>query len=192
MQVLPENSKSIDQAIEILKAGGVVVHATETCYGLACDLSNPDAVKKLFQIKQRPLTQPVSALFENILQAKEYVEWNNRAEELATKHLPGPLTLILPVRSDAPEVLYPMPDGSKKIGVRVSPHTTAQRLVQRFGKPISTTSANMHDQPNPFSVQEIIDQGVEPDLIIDSGELKPTKVSKVIDLTNPKEKILRP
>jgi len=191
MQVLPESSESIDRAIEILKSGGVVAHATETCYGLACDLSNPNAVKKLFKIKDRPENMPVSALFESITQAKEFVEWNDRAEELAAEHLPGSLTLILPVKSDAPETLYPIPEGSSTIGVRVSPHAAAQRLVQRFGKPISTTSANMHGEPNPFSAQTIIDQGVEPNLIIDSGELKPTKVSKVINLTNHGEKILR-
>ena len=191
MQVLPENTKAIDQVVKILKSGGIVAHATETCYGLACDLSNPDAVRKLFEIKNRPLTYPVSALFETVTQAKKYVKWNDRAEELATKYLPGPLTLILPMKSDAPEILYPVPDGSKTIGVRISPNTTAQRLAQLFGKPISTTSANMHGEPNPFSAQAIIDQGVKPDLIIDSGELKPTDVSRVIDLTGSEEKILR-
>jgi len=191
MQVLPENSKAIDQAIEILNSGGVVAHATETCYGLACDLSNPDAVRKLFKIKGRPEDMPISALFESVTQAKEFVEWNDRAEELAAEHLPGPLTLILPVKADAPETLYPIPEGSSTIGVRVSPHAAAQRLVQRFGKPISTTSANMHGEPNPFSAKEIQDQGVKPDLIIDSGELKATDASKVIDLTSGEEKVLR-
>ena len=191
MQVTEEDSKAIDQAMEVLKAGGVVAHATETCYGLACDLTNPEAVAKLFKIKGRPTDSPVSALFESVTEAKEYTVWNERAEELAAQNLPGPLTLILPVKPDAPQKLYVTPEGAKTIGVRVSPHTTAQRLVQRYDYPLSTTSANAHGKPNPFSVKEIQDQGVKPDLIIDSGELKPTEVSKVIDLSLGEEKVLR-
>ena len=83
MQTLEESEASIAFAIEILKLGGVVAHATETCYGLACDMTNSDAVEKLFNIKNRPPDQPVSALFSSIKASSEWALWSKEALELA-------------------------------------------------------------------------------------------------------------
>lgn len=195
MKIIPFSDDAIAQAVMILKDGGVIAHATETCYGLACDLSNPDAVKKLFAIKARPEHQPVSALFESVEQAKEYVQWSDRAEELATQYLPGPLTMILPMRKDAARQLYPFVHSEflilnsefKTIGVRISSSPVAQSLVEAFGSPLSTTSANLHGHPNPYSAEDIVgqlkDQTIQPDLIIDSGVLPQNPPSTVMDLT---------
>lgn len=197
MRILPA-STGLPEALSILSSGGVIAHATETCYGFACDLTNPKAVEKLFAIKQRPATQPVSALFPSVEEAKNYVEWNEKAEELAKQYLPGPLTLILPLRSDAPFQLFPIPLTADKlimnnyqlkisVGVRISSHPLAQQLVTAFGKPLSTSSANIHGQPNPYSAIDIKNQFTgqkfQPDLILDSGTLPPTPPSTVINLT---------
>lgn len=193
MRILPATPQAIDEAIAIIAEGGIVAHATETCYGLACDLSNPVAVAKLFAIKQRPNDQPVSALFADVNQAKEFVEWNERAEELAIG-LPGPLTIVLPLRATAK--LFPTPHGGATIGIRVSPHPTARALVTEFGSPISTTSANIHGKPNPYSAADIVKQfaGLPDllDLILDDGVLPSTPPSTVIDLTRGEGEILRP
>lgn len=187
MRVVTPDSAGIAEAVAVLKAGGVVAHATETCYGLACDLRNPDAVAKLFAIKKRPPHMPVSALFPDAAEAKLYVTWNDRAEELA-KDLPGPLTLILPMRTDAPMLLHPTADDSAMtIGVRVSPHPTALALVKAFGSPLSTTSANMHGNPNPYDTAAI----APCDLLIDDGTLPANPPSRVVDLTDPSERVLR-
>lgn len=193
MRILPITDSAVAEALRILRNGGVVAHATETCYGLACDLTNAEAVAKLFQIKHRTESQPVSALFPSVEEAKKYVQWNTRAEELAEEHLPGPLTLILPLRTDAPMTLFPIPRSPKSearspsIGIRISSHPLAMRLVTTFGNPLSTTSANLHGKPNPYSAQDILaqfgDQLIQPDLIIDSGVLSPTPPSTVIDMT---------
>ena len=189
------------EALKILKAGGVIAHATETCYGLACDLTNPTAVEKLFAIKERPADRPVSALFSSVDEAKKYVKWNAEAEELARKHLPGPLTLILPLRSDIPEKIYPSQLSiihyplSISLGIRISSHPLAQALATQFGRPLSTTSANVHGKTNPYSAEEIQSQfrdaKVQPDLILDSGILPPAPPSTVIDLTKNHREILR-
>src|SRR4030042_823855 len=100
MHILPSSPQAIDQALGILSRGGVVAHATETCYGLACDLTNPEALERLFAIKERPKDQPVSALFPSVAEAKKYVVWNEEAEKLAQKFLPGPLRLIFPLRTN--------------------------------------------------------------------------------------------
>jgi len=194
LKVLPPSPQAIEQALEILRAGGVIAHATETCYGLACDLTNPKAVEKLFAIKRRPADQPVSALFSSVEEAKKYAQWNDRAEELAKKHLPGPLTLILPLHSDAPEKIYPSQLSiihyplSISIGVRISSHPLAQSLASQYGKPISTTSANIHGQPNTYGAEEIVQQfehaNMRPDLVLDSGILPIVPPSTVINLSS--------
>ena len=79
MKIVDASDDGIQKALEVLRAGGVVAHATETCYGLACDLGNAEAVEKLFAIKKRPDAQPVSALLASIEQAQKYTQWNDIA-----------------------------------------------------------------------------------------------------------------
>ncbi|MDD5469773.1 MAG: L-threonylcarbamoyladenylate synthase [Candidatus Peribacteraceae bacterium] len=188
MFVLKSSEDWQPKALEVLAQGGCIAHATETCYGLACDMTNLRAIAHLFRIKQREETQPVSALFASVDEAKEYVEWTDRAQELATGKLPGPLTLILHLRDDAPLQLFPAPSGGRTVGVRVSPHPVALELVRTFGKPVSTTSANVHGAPNPYDAATILEQfdGLPdvPDMIIDSGPIAATPPSTVIDLTS--------
>lgn len=187
MRILPASPEAIDEALRVLAQGGVVGHATETCYGFACDLTNQAAVATLFLVKQRPTSLPVSGLFSSVEEAKNYVEWNASAEELAVKFLPGPLTIILPIRNDASHRLFPTSAGGKTLGVRISSHPLAQELAKKFGKPITTSSANVHGQPNPYSVADIQSQFRHaehfPDLLLDSGVLAPTPPSTVINLT---------
>lgn len=191
MRVLPVTDESIQEALDVLREGGVVAHATETCYGFACDLKNPAAVGKLFAIKQRPTDKPVSGLFPSVDAAKEYVLWNDRADGPASLYLPGPLTLILPLKQ--PDILFPTPDGGTTLGVRVSSHPLAEALAKEFGSPLSTTSANLSSLPNPYSAEDIIaqydSQDLQPDIILDSGAIPQTPPSTVIDCTkdNPTE-----
>ena len=200
MQILPDSEESLKKAFEVLEQGGVIAHATETCYGLACDMTNPNAVAKLFAIKQRAEDQPVSALFASIDDAKKYVEWNAEAQKLADKHLPGPLTMILN-KQDAVPTLFTVPqrktknEKRKTVGIRLSSHPLAQQLASQFGRPLSTTSANLHSKPNPYSAQEILDQfskeQEQPDLILDSGTLPKAEPSTVIDLSREERQIIR-
>ncbi|MDO8649468.1 MAG: L-threonylcarbamoyladenylate synthase [Candidatus Peregrinibacteria bacterium] len=194
MRVLPPDEAGLHAALDVLERGGIVAHATETCYGLACDIANPDAVALLFSVKRRPLDQPVSALFPSIAEAKRYVEWPAQAEALA-KNLPGPLTLILHLRTDSPHPLFPTPNGGATIGVRVSSHPVAQALVERFGRPLTTTSANIHGNPSPYSEEEILEQysarEPSPDLLLSSGTLPHILPSTVVNIAGEKAAILR-
>lgn len=195
MRILPFNNDSLADAVNILQQGGVIAHATETCYGLACDLGNPLAVKKLFAIKQRPEVQPVSGLFPSLERAKKWVVWNDKAEELAKQYLPGPLTLILPVRPDAPGAIFPSLQNFKTLGVRISSSPVAQALAAACDFPISTTSANVHGKPNPYSAEDIAaqfeGQEMQPDLVLDSGTLPQVPPSTVINLTTDDDQTLR-
>lgn len=207
MKIIPTSEEGIQQALEVLRAGGTVAHATETCYGFACDLQNPEAVERLFAIKQRSPDQPVSALFATIEQAQAFLEWNEEASQLASEHLPGPLTIILKQRPDAPHTLFvtPTTDPSESaeagnrspttIGLRISSHPTAQLLVEHFGSPIATTSANIHGEPNTFSIEDIqtqfTDANHKPDLILDDGPIAENDASTVIDVSEGVIHVLR-
>ncbi|PIR53294.1 threonylcarbamoyl-AMP synthase [Candidatus Peregrinibacteria bacterium CG10_big_fil_rev_8_21_14_0_10_49_10] len=184
MENLLPTPKNIARAVELLHDGGIVCHATETCYGLACDVKNADAVRRLFALKQRPEHMPVSALFEHVEQAKLFVEWNALADQLVQEHLPGPLTIIVPLLPESG--LFPTPLGGDTLGVRVSPHPVAGELVRLFGSPISTTSANRHGEPNTYAAKEMADQfeafAEKPDLILDSGVLERNASSSVVSV----------
>lgn len=214
MLVIPAES-GMEGALDILRSGGVIAHATETCYGFACDLTNPDAVLKLFAIKNRSADQPVSALFASVDEAKRWVEWNDEAERLAREYFPGPLTLILPLQKDAFARIFPMPPGQRQrtkgkaqneqtskranqkrtLGIRISSHPVAMELVKKFGNPLSTTSANLHGRENPYSADDVRKQfeneKMQPDLILDSGTLPTVPPSTVIDLTGNSGDIVR-
>ncbi len=203
MEVIPESHSGIIRACELLRSGGVVVHGTETCYGIACDLSNPAAVQKLFDIKKRPSDQPVSALFSSIDAARLYVDISQKAEELLMKYLPGPLTLVLPIKKNPQIPLY-LTRPSRltthyslptSVGVRISSHPFAMKLATAFGSPIATTSANIHGEANPYGVADIETQwegqSPQPDLIIDSGVLPSVPASTVIKIANGNITVLR-
>src|SRR3990167_9972295 len=105
----------LKKAVEYLRAGKAVVFPTDTAYGLAVDATNPKAVKRLFQIKQRRPAKPVHIIIADLAMAKRYAKFTPVAEKLFKKFLPGPLTLILPLTPRPP------PDGEATRG-RPSPH----------------------------------------------------------------------
>ena len=180
---------NMTEALEILKQGGIVAHATETCYGLACDLRNADAVQKLFNIKQREFDKPVSALFACWKDATAFVQTSEAVEELALSKLPGPYVFVLNRKEDAPSNLHLTADGElyPTIGVRVSSHPTAIHLVTAYGSPLSTTSANLAGEPPCYSAEEIRRQfdcsDLKPDLILDDGEIQRNSPSEILDLS---------
>ncbi|MDB4978264.1 MAG: tRNA threonylcarbamoyladenosine biosynthesis protein [Candidatus Peribacteria bacterium] len=199
MKLLPvtngENLMTLHESLNALQKGLVIAHPTETCYGLACDLTNKKAVERLFAIKQRPVMQPLSALFASVWHAQQYVEWNDMAEKIAQKHLPGPLTLILPLRGSAPYPIFVTPDGGRTIGVRISSHPFTSELAAGFHHPLSTTSANLHGFPEPYCDEDVMsqyaDQPLQPDVLLQAGSLSVQPPSTILDLTGKEIRVVR-
>lgn len=162
---MPIDPHAIEQAVEILKKGGVVAHPTDTCYGLAADISNPQALERLYRLKGMVQDKPVSVLMQYYDEAFAFAEFSDVAHFLAVKYWPGPLTLVLPRRPDLPAFLNP---GHRFVGLRFIDEPISQALVKDFGKPLTTTSANKHGEPTPYSVAEI---SVEADFVLDGGVL---------------------
>jgi L-threonylcarbamoyladenylate synthase len=181
MRVLKLSEESLKEAVGVLNSGGVVVYPTETVYGLGVDATNEEAVEKIFKIKERERGKPVSIAVGSVKEAKKYCEWNELAEKIAKKFLPGPLTIILKRKDCLVEELNP----DEKVRIRIPDHSFVLKLLKEFGKPITATSANLSGGENPTDVKIAIEQiGDKVDLILDDGECKYKKSSTVIDLSD--------
>jgi len=178
----------VQTAVQDLLRGGVVLHPTETCYGLAVDIFNKGAVTKLYRLKGMSLDKPVSILVRDLEEAQEYGKFNEKAIFLAMEHWPGPLTIIVPRTDLVPKWIN---FGVDSIGIRVSSNKKARELVEAFGGPLTTTSANKHGEPQAYTVQTVLDQGLIPDYILDSGQIGPTPPSTIVKVEGEGIEVIR-
>ncbi len=211
----------INEAVSVLLAGGVIAHATDTCYGFACDIFNEAALAKLYELKGMSFDKPVSILVSSLAEAEGYAEFSDSARVLAQQYWPGALTLVLPrkhtppvlerpqvglrptlpvlgrpqvgLRPTLPAFLNPQ---TQSVGIRVPNHELSHALVKLLGRPITTTSANVTTLPSPYTAQAIrdqfLDRKIKPDFILDSGTLSEKNLpSTIIDMTGEKPRIIR-
>ncbi len=129
----------IPAALSVLESGGVVGVPTDTVYGLAVDPRNETALKGLFDLKARDPHNPIALLAASIRQAAQLADFSHHALELAVRHWPGPLTLVVPKHPDVPEWIGDRRAGT--VGVRVPDNLTALRLLAACG-PLAVSSAN--------------------------------------------------
>ncbi len=184
--------KNVTKALAVLRRGGVIAHATETCYGFACDIFNRRALASLYKIKKMSLRKPVSIMVHNLAMAKKYGAFSKKALLLAKKYWPGPLTIIVRRKNTLPKFLNP---GAKTIGIRVPAHALSIALAKSFCSPLTTTSANISGMPSPYSVSAIQKQfrgrKFKPDFVLNSGRLKKNLPSTIIDISQKTPKIIR-
>lgn len=179
---------AVDEVVAVLREGGLVVYPTDTLYGLGADVVNPDAVARVFSVKQRASGLPVSIAVANLDAAKEFAVVTPRAEALCRRWLPGPLTLIFPPTAEAPKSVL-----SKEgmIAIRVPNHAVALLLARQFG-PITATSANLHGKPSPVETWQAAEQlGDAVDLYLDAGPCPVGRESTVVDLTGTEPRLVR-
>ena len=177
----------ITEAIKVLSNGGVVLYPTDTVYGLGANIFNNQAVRRVFQIKERSFLKPLSILVRNVESVDMVAKMTRSQRQTISSYLPGPYTFILNKRKIVPRYIT---IGLVNVGVRVPDCEIACRLASIF--PITTTSANLSDDEVLSRPSEILEQlDCEVDLVIDVGELKSSKSSSIIDLTGFKPKIIR-
>jgi L-threonylcarbamoyladenylate synthase len=170
-------SNLAQDAAKALYSGQVVAHPTETCYGLAVDIFQKSAIERLYSLKKMSLSKPVSILVRDLDEAQRYGEFNSSALKLALKNWPGPLTIIVPKKKTLPAWINP---GMDSVGVRVSSNRKTRELVEAFGSPISTTSANIAGEACCYSVDEFLQQGLKPDFVLDSGRIAENLPSTIV------------
>ena len=182
--------ETIEEAARIIKDGGLVALPTETVYGLGTDALNEEAVKKIFEIKGRPLDKPLSILIGRKEKLIKYVqEIPKAAEILIAKFWPGPLTLIFKASSFIPDIVR---GRNNTIGIRMPDCKIARKIIQASGVPLACPSANLSGKPSPTKAFEVA-KGLREriDLILDGGETKIGVESTVLDLTTSPPSILR-
>lgn len=191
--VKPANDLAvIEEAVALLKAGGLVAMPTETVYGLAADAGNADAVARLYAAKGRPRFNPLIAHVAGPSMAWRLAGWPDLAEQLAEAFWPGPLTLVLPKRPDAP-IADIANAGLDSIALRAPRHTAAQALIRAFDGPLVAPSANPSGGISPTTAQHVADGlGDRIDLILDGGACPVGLESTVIALLGGLPTLLRP
>ncbi len=142
----------INQALDTLREGGLILYPTDTIWGIGCDATNPTAVERVFRLKGRDQTKSLIVLLDSDHKLQSYVQEVPEVAYQLIEYTERPLTIVYSgARNLAPNLLAE--DGS--IGIRIVQHPFCSALLQRFRKPIVSTSANLSGQPAPANFNEI-------------------------------------
>ncbi len=183
-------NSDVARAAEILRAGGLVAVPTETVYGLAANGLDGKAVEKIYRLKGRPETKPISLLVDGIETASLLCsEVPEAARRLAAAFWPGPLTMILRKNDIVPAVVTA---GGDTVGVRCPDHPLTLALLRLLGLPLATPSANPSGLPAPTDAAAAAGylNGKIP-CILDGGACTVGVASTIVDLTGSQARILR-
>jgi L-threonylcarbamoyladenylate synthase len=189
--VVRATQTEIEEAVEALRTGDLVVFPTETVYGLGANASNPVAVRKIFEVKGRPPDHPVIVHLDDPRYLHRWVsQVPPVAERLADKFWPGPLTLILPKADNVNDIVT---GGQDSIGIRVPSHPIAQQLLNAFGGGIAAPSANRYGRLSPTKPEHVRDElGDTVRVILDGGESPIGLESTIVSCLDNQARLLRP
>ena len=182
-------SKSIEKAAKILNSGGIVGIPTETVYGLGASIFNVNALKQIYQLKERPSTNPLIVHIANYEQLQSVVkEFPEKAEALTRAFWPGGLTLILPKNKSISSVISA---GKETVALRMPDHKTTLKLIQLVG-PVAAPSANPFERISPTSARQVASyfQNELP-MILDGGKCKKGLESTIVGFNKNKVIVYR-
>ena len=172
----------IKKALEVLQSGGVILYPTDTIWGIGCDATNEAAVKRVYGIKRRTDSKSMLVLMENINLLERYMQEVPEIAYSLIEVTDKPMTIIYPdAKNLAPNLLAE--DGS--VGIRITTERFTQQLIQRFRKPIVSTSANISGEPSPVffgEVSEEVKNAVDYVVNYRQDDLNPAKPSSIIKL----------
>ena len=190
MQTLLITDDDMTPAAGIIENGGLVGVPTETVYGLAANGLDETAVVKIYEVKGRPETKPISLLVSGMSDVEKFCrDIPQAAYRLAEKFWPGPLTMVLLKRDNVPSVVTA---GGDTVGVRCPDHPRTLKLIACSGRPLAAPSANLSGQPSPKAAADVLkvfDGKIEA--VIDGGPCAVGVESTILDLTSQPPRILR-
>jgi len=190
-----EVDAAIGATIAHLQAGLVLAYPTETVYGFGGAVDY-DSVERLVNLKRRPGAKPFLLLISaSEMLTRLGLHLTSSAARIAARHWPGPVTLVLPGGERRVPARLRGPEGG--VAVRWTPHPGLTRLIQAYGDPITSTSANLPGVPPAMSATEILQQWSDAVTrgrirVLDGGRLQPSNPSTVIDCTGPRPRVIRP
>lgn len=188
----PAAEAELNEAVAILKRGGVIGLPTETVYGLAADATNPSAVERIFEVKGRPRAHPLILHLGDTSWLDEYViDVPDSARLLAARFWPGPLTMVLLRNRD--RVPDEVTGGLETVAVRVPGHEVALNVIRALGRPVAAPSANRFGGVSPTTRQHVLDDlGDDVPLVLEGGASQVGLESTIVDLTSAAPQLLRP
>ncbi|MGV3705199.1 MAG: L-threonylcarbamoyladenylate synthase [Arcticibacter sp.] len=194
IRIYPENPnpKAIEQVVDVLRNGGIIIYPTDTIYGLGCDITNQKAIEKICQIRGiKPEKANFSFVCHDLQNISEYVKpIDTSVFRLIKKALPGPFTFIFEASNKVPKLLS---SKKKTVGIRVPDNSIAREIVKQLGNPILSTSIRDEDEILEYSTDpELIHEKFEDlvDLVIDGG-YGGNVASTVVDCTTGDFTVLR-
>ncbi|MEM9129079.1 MAG: L-threonylcarbamoyladenylate synthase [Pseudomonadota bacterium] len=189
--ILKSDGAALTAACNFLTQGRLVAFPTETVYGLGADARNVEAVARIYKAKGRPSFNPLIVHVATVEAAQSFVAWNEMAERLASAFWPGPLTMVLPIKTDTP--LAPaVTAGLPSVAIRIPGHQVSLDLLRHFDGPLAAPSANPSGKISPTTAAHVADGlGDLVDMIIDDGPCAVGLESTIIGLVDT-PKLLRP
>ena len=183
---------AVAEAARLLAQGELVAFPTETVYGLGADATSADAARRIYAAKGRPSTNPLIVHVADLAEARRWaVGWDDRAQRLAERFWPGPLTLVLGRSARIPAEVA---GGGETVALRAPDHPVAQALLRAFGGPIAAPSANRSNHVSPTQAEHVVAElGGRIPLVLDGGPCAVGLESTVLSLVDPAgPRILRP
>jgi tRNA threonylcarbamoyl adenosine modification protein (Sua5/YciO/YrdC/YwlC family) len=191
-QIHPENPQHrlIQQAVDIIRRGGLVVYPTDSAYALGCHIGDKDALERVRALRKLDKNHNFTLMCRDLSELATYARVNNQAFRLLKNHTPGAYTFILEATADVPRrLLHPK---RKTIGLRVPDNAIALALLEELGEPLMTSSLLLpgeeYPMTDPYDIRDALEHHVE--LVIDGGYcgLEPTTV---VDLTEETPQLVR-
>ncbi|MFB6190894.1 MAG: L-threonylcarbamoyladenylate synthase [Candidatus Nanohaloarchaea archaeon] len=172
-----EIKRQVEEAKEVLQEGGTVIYPTETAYGIAADALDPEAVEKVYEVKQRPREKKLTVIVDSLESAERYAELTGEERRIVETLMPGPLTLVADRKPAVPDVL------NDRFVFRVPDSEVARELAANG--PMTATSANISGQETSYRVEDIDPElRDEVDYIIDAGTLEQGPTSTIAEVNN--------
>lgn len=182
--------KDLQQAIEIIKNGGVAIFPTDTAFGIGCRIDNEEAVQRVFAIKKRSETHATPVLVSSIAMAEAYFQSVlPDVKNLMQQYWPGALTIVYPCNTKKVSSL--VRGGTTNIGLRMPNHDVPLTIIKSVGVPIIGTSANFHGEETPYMFDELDPELVKKVDVVISGVCSVKQSSTIIDCSVTPWEILR-
>jgi L-threonylcarbamoyladenylate synthase len=190
MMCSPQSAALISQALEALRAGGVIAIPTDTVYGLAAALDQPAAIERIYALKGRDDGKPLPILASDLSSATRLSSsFPEAARRLTDRFWPGPLTVVVPA---SPAVPAGVLRGGSTVGLRMPAHPVALALLAAAGGALAVTSANRSGDPETVCADEVhVVFGETVDVIVDGGCCPGGQVSTVVEVEAGELRVLR-
>lgn len=172
----------IEKGISILVNGGIIAYPTDTVYGLGACYDTIQAIKRIYEVKNRPADMPLPLLLSEVSWIEKVTaSIPDIAYQLIDSFLPGALTLVMKKADNIPDIIS---GGKETVAIRIPDHPITIALITGVGRPLIGTSANLSGQPSALNAHEVKNQlGDKIDYILDGGACPGGKESSIVDVT---------